>query len=464
MVRGAAPWPPAPRATHERGDDHHHAHQGRPAGPSAELTGPLEGGNGIWLASSGGGPSLAEAGYSEAEYAASGTATSYASASGDCPPDGVWELEPSGEADYCTRVIVRRPDDAVGLQRHGRGGVAQRQRRGRLRARLHVPCRRARRGAATRGWACPRSGSAIEGGDIAVDGARGAGRRASARVSGEDPERTATSTTRATPFAYDIFTQVGARPPLPRCSTRSTGSRCERVLAVGESQSAFTLTTYVNGVQPLTEQFDGFLIHSRGGGRRAGRARSGLDVVSAIVGADDASGPTARAGDRGGDGDRHARVLGHHEARQPDSDRYRLWEIAGTAHADRFQVGAVRGGARLSAADQPRSAGVRPPRRAPSPGHVGDEGAAPPEADAPRGGRDRRDADVRPRRRRQRDRRRAITRGRRAGRRPVRLRGAGSPDRVHPHGQHHAAHRGAARRALCVAGRLPAQYGRRPPR
>ena len=34
---------------------------------------------------------------------------------------------------------------------------------------------------------------------------------------------------------------------------------------MGESQSAYALTTYVNGVHPLTGLFDGFLIHSRGG-------------------------------------------------------------------------------------------------------------------------------------------------------------------------------------------------------
>ena len=35
------------------------------------------------------------------------------------------------------------------------------------------------------------------------------------------------------------------------------GLEPERVLAVGESQSAFALTTYVNGVQPLTLAFAG---------------------------------------------------------------------------------------------------------------------------------------------------------------------------------------------------------------
>ena len=37
------------------------------------------------------------------------------------------------------------------------------------------------------------------------------------------------------------------------------------LVAAGESQSAFALVTYYNGVQPLTQAFDGFFVHSRGG-------------------------------------------------------------------------------------------------------------------------------------------------------------------------------------------------------
>jgi hypothetical protein len=32
-------------------------------------------------------------------------------------------------------------------------------------------------------------------------------------------------------------------------------------------------------------------------------------------------------------------ALGYLPARQPDADRFRLWEVAGTAHADKFQLG-----------------------------------------------------------------------------------------------------------------------------
>ena len=34
-------------------------------------------------------------------------------------------------------------------------------------------------------------------------------------------------------------------------------------------------------------------------------------------------------------------VLGYYPARQPDNPHLRLWEVAGTAHADKFQVGAA---------------------------------------------------------------------------------------------------------------------------
>ena len=44
------------------------------------------------------------------------------------------------------------------------------------------------------------------------------------------------------------------------------GLQLERLIAAGESQSAFRLVTYVNAIHPLADVYDGFLIHSRGGG------------------------------------------------------------------------------------------------------------------------------------------------------------------------------------------------------
>ena len=99
--------------------------------------------------------------------------------------------------------------------------------------------------------------------------------------------------------------------------------------------------TYYNGVQPLTHAFDGFLVHSRGA--------AGLPLVAPGEYAD-------IAGSLGGtstifrtDQDAPvldiqtetdvASILNSYAARQPDNDRFRLWEVAGTAHADQHLVG-----------------------------------------------------------------------------------------------------------------------------
>jgi hypothetical protein len=114
------------------------------------------------------------------------------------------------------------------------------------------------------------------------------------------------------------------------------------VVAAGQSQSAFALVSYVNGVQPKTKTFDAFFVHSRGAAPLplVGAGES-ADIAGAI-----ASTPTIirtdnRApvivlqseSDVGG-------VLNSRLARQRDSRTLRLWEVAGTAHADAFLLGA----------------------------------------------------------------------------------------------------------------------------
>src|SRR5712691_3913135 len=47
------------------------------------------------------------------------------------------------------------------------------------------------------------------------------------------------------------------------------GLRPARVLAIGESQSAIYLTSFINAVQAFSPIFDGFLVHSRGAGAAA---------------------------------------------------------------------------------------------------------------------------------------------------------------------------------------------------
>jgi hypothetical protein len=88
------------------------------------------------------------------------------------------------------------------------------------------------------------------------------------------------------------------------------GLKVERVIATGHSQSAGRLAGYVNSVHPLNPVFDGVMLH--GGG---GKLRPDLDVrVFKLLSETDVRGGPA--------------------ARQPDTDKLRTWEVAGTSHVD----------------------------------------------------------------------------------------------------------------------------------
>ena len=143
-------------------------------------------------------------------------------------------------------------------------------------------------------------------------------------------------------FSYGIFTTVAhALTGAERLAGPLGDLDVETVLAVGESQSAYALTSYANGVHRLTALFDGFLVHSRGGAAMPlGEPGRGVDIGEfrtdpPTVVRDDLDVPLVMVQT---ETDLTGR-LQYLPARQPDSDRIRLWEVAGTAHADKFQIG-----------------------------------------------------------------------------------------------------------------------------
>jgi hypothetical protein len=109
---------------------------------------------------------------------------------------------------------------------------------------------------------------------------------------------------------------------------------------VGESQSAFLLTTYANGIQPIANQYDAFLIHSRGGGAAPlGEPDAGIALLDAILGD-----PILIRGDLAvpilvleTETD-VLYLLGYQAARQPDTDRLRAWDGPPPPTADLLQV------------------------------------------------------------------------------------------------------------------------------
>lgn len=312
----------------------------RPDGPAALLA-PLDGEKGIFLGTSGTGPALDEAGYDEAEYAATGTAAAYTS-EGPLPTDGTFPLAPGDEADYATRIIVRRPTDPAAF--NGTVVVEWLNVSGGVDAApdyTYLADELLRGGYAWVGVSAQQIG--IDGGAIAVEAPGAAEAGAGRGLRDIDPERYGDLHHPGDAFSYDIYTQVARALRTPGDVDPLDGLDPERLLAVGESQSAFALTTYVNGVQPLARQLDGFLVHSRGGAAAPlGEAGAGIEIASTIGGE-----PTTIRTD--GDApvivvQTESDVLGilnYLPARQPDSERFRLWEVAGTAHADKFQLGDI---------------------------------------------------------------------------------------------------------------------------
>ena len=149
------------------------------------------------------------------------------------------------------------------------------------------------------------------------------------------------------------------------------GLGSERILAIGESQSAFALTTYVDAVQPLARPYDGFLLHSRvaaslplaepGRRRHVGwliatpvQIRTDLDVPVMMLETENDL----------------TSVIDYYAARQDDTDRIRPWEMAGTAHADRTIMGRSPTPP-LWSADQRRAPALRRARAAPCARHLG---------------------------------------------------------------------------------------------
>jgi hypothetical protein len=291
-------------------------------------------------------------GYVVEERFVGGTARSYAAEG--APVDGRWEATPGDEAAYRTRVVVRRPAEAEDFS----GTVIVEW--------FNVSAIEAspdwaflseeivREGHAYVGLSAQAQG--VEGGDtlldVAIDPEAAAESGVDADVSGLvniDPARYGTLAHPGDAFAYDIFAQVG-RAAVDAADELLGGLPVTTVVGTGESQSAAFLSTYVNAVHPLDPVYDGFLIHSRGGGV----APIDGDLIGARGG--DNADAFIRSGVRIRDDldvpvfifetETDLTLLGYANARQPDTELVRTWEVAGLSHADAHFIRAIIGGPR----------------------------------------------------------------------------------------------------------------------
>ncbi|MGH9091187.1 MAG: alpha/beta hydrolase domain-containing protein, partial [Acidimicrobiales bacterium] len=269
-------------------------------------------------------------GYVQHELFAAGTAHAFRADA--APSDGRWTVSPTTAATYRTRILVRRPANPA-----------------RFSGTVVVEWLNESAGESSPDWDflnpyLMRAGDAYVGvtvQQLGVDGGTpilGSIGSAGAGLVHEDPARYGTLHHPGDRYALDMFAQIGL-------GLRTAGGRRalgplrpRHVVAVGESQSAFYLTTFADALQPVTHAFDGIFIHSRGGG---GAPLNGASVVSGSL----KGGLRIRT-------DLHVPVfmfetqtdvieLGYASAQQPDTPRVRTWEVAGTSHADAFLVGAA---------------------------------------------------------------------------------------------------------------------------
>ncbi len=132
--------------------------------------------------------------------------------------------------------------------------------------------------------------------------------------------------------SYDIFTQA-AQAIRADSATLLGGLAPRRVFALGDSQSAFRVDTYVNAIEPLTHAFDGFIVV----GRAAVTAPLGSGLISAfplpaLIRTDNTT-PFIQLNTEG-----DIVELGAGLSRQPDDSYLRTWELAGAAHIDAHEA------------------------------------------------------------------------------------------------------------------------------
>jgi hypothetical protein len=145
-------------------------------------------------------------------------------------------------------------------------------------------------------------------------------------------------------FAFDMYTQAGEAVRGDPALLGGAAPTC--VIAVGESQSAVFLVTYINKVDTLAEAYDAFLVHGRGSRGASLTGEMGVRRDPDVDPTDLAS-AMARFRQEAADPIVDARVpvitvqsetdvVGMYGfgARCEDSPKTRLWEVAGAAHFD----------------------------------------------------------------------------------------------------------------------------------
>lgn len=298
--------------------------------------------------------SLKNKGYERKEFFFRGTANSYVNTA-QLESDGQWEVAPSGEtADYKSRMIVFKPTDPAKFN----GTVVVEWMN--VSAGLDTPTEwitmhteLMRKGYAYVAVSAQYVG--IEGGPTPLPKVI----PLCLSVKCVNRLRYNSLSHPGDSFSYDIFRQAAEFVRYPQ-DLNPLGTLTPRhVIATGESQSAHRLITFANSFGKSTNVFDGYFIHSRlgsgieelGGGGSAPLSQAPqADIIppASVKIREDLGIPVINM-----QAETDQITLGAASSRQDDSTHFRLWEVAGSAHADRYvsSVGLSDGGNNVNSAN-----------------------------------------------------------------------------------------------------------------
>jgi len=298
--------------------------RGKVASPTLE--GPVTGGRGVPLLATTT-FDLAQVGYAQTEYFISGTATAYTN-DGDLASDGRWVVTPGATAAYRTRVLVYRPANPKNFK--GTVVVEWLNVSSGFDAApdwLGAHAELIRKGFAWMGVSAQIVG--VEGGTAVVPGIP------PLPLKKTDPGRYGSLVHPGDSFSYDIFSQAGQAIRHPAGTSPLGDLKVRKIIADGESQSAYRMVTYINGIHPVARIYDGFLVHSRGASA-APLSEAPQPKIPAPLRAlirTDLRVPVLTF-----ETETDLGLLAYFSDRQPDGKRFRLWEVAGTAHVDAYTL------------------------------------------------------------------------------------------------------------------------------
>jgi hypothetical protein len=298
------------------------------------IQGPITGGKHGWAF---GRPilDLATRGYVEEEFFIAGDATTYRPVEGaEWGRDGNWKAERKGKVPFKTRFLVYRPADPK-----------------RFNGTVVVCWNNVTAGYELFHGESPEileGGYAYVGASVQRAGVHGFPANPQGLVAW-DPQRYGELSIPSDEASYDIYAQIGravgphrnTAPALRGGASRDPsgtdplrGLDVKKVIAIGASQSAGRLATYVNAIHPLDRVFDGFMLQiyfgagaplegdrilvpsERPAGARMPRGSNlirELDVPAMIVNSE-------------------LEAIACYRVRQPDTKRFVTWEAAGTTH------------------------------------------------------------------------------------------------------------------------------------